>query len=78
MFIRETLGLSAGVTFKTVDLPQELLFLHCDALLLYFQLLGLLSEVPGGILVLSLSPLKFCRLKLEGIIHLEQLSQITI
>jgi hypothetical protein len=68
-----TLGQSgcflAEITFKFVDLAEELLFFESDAFLLNLQELNALSVVALSLHVLLLSSLQLRSLKLEGLVH---------
>lgn len=57
-----------------MELPEELLLLHGDALLLHFELFDLLAIFTCDFMALGLPPLELCSLQLESIIYLEDLS----
>jgi hypothetical protein len=78
MPLRESRCLLPEVTLEFVDLPEELLFLQGDALLLYFQELHSLAVVALGLTILGLSSLELGGLELEGLVHGEELSQVTV
>lgn len=77
-FILHPLHFPPCLALYLLHLPQELLLLHGDPLTLDLDLLGLLTVLARRILVLKLPSLQFCGLQLEGLIHGEELAEVTV
>jgi hypothetical protein len=70
VLVREPLRLLPGLTLYLVDLSQELLLFHRDALLLDSKLFELFPVFPSCLCVLRFPSLKLGRLQLEALVHL--------